>query len=138
MANGKKIINIFNNKCLINDAAGIIINKYEFDNLCINAICEESGGILAGFKQVTGNETRIVRFSSSGKKKADFILDYRPDSLSFYSGKICARNSNELKIYSNTGKQRKSIACPDGLINIKIYGNHIFYNTLGRIYEGNN
>lgn len=100
-----KVIAAGDNRTVVITSKGEAVDEIVYPEDSILAVCvDDNGNTVVFYEEFGGAKTGMVRFSSSGKKTCSETLDGIPDCVTAYGGKIAVANSDEITIYSSSGK----------------------------------
>lgn len=100
-----KVIAAGDNRTLVITSDGEAIDEIVYPEDSILAVCtDDNGNTVVFYEEFGGAKTGMVRISSSGKKTCSVVLEGIPDCVTAYGGKIAVVNSQEITVYSSTGK----------------------------------
>ncbi len=100
-----KIIAAGDNRTVVITSDGEPVDELVYPEDSILAVCsDDNGNTVVFYEEFGGSKTGMVRFSSSGKKTCSVVLEGIPDCVTAYGGKIAVVNSQEITVYSLTGK----------------------------------
>lgn len=100
-----KIIAAGDNRTVVITSKGEAFDEVVYPDDSILAVCtDDNGNTVVFYEEFGGAKTGMVRFSSSGKKSCSETLEGIPDCVTAYGGKIAVANSDEINIYSSSGK----------------------------------
>lgn len=100
-----KVIAAGDNRTVVITSKGEAVDELVYPEDSILAVCsDDNGNTVVFYEEFGGSKTGMVRFSSSGKKTCSVVLEGIPDCVTAYGGKIAVVNSQEITVYSLTGK----------------------------------
>lgn len=100
-----KVIAAGDNRTVVITSKGEAVDEIVYPEDSILAVCvDDNGNTVVFYEEFGGAKTGMVRFSSSGKKTCSETLDGIPDCVTAYGGKIAVANSDEITVYSSSGK----------------------------------
>lgn len=100
-----KVIAAGDNRTVVITSDGEAVDELVYPEDSILAVCsDDNGNTAVFFEEFGGSKTGMVRFSSSGKKTCSVVLEGIPDCVTAYAGKIAVVNSQEITVYSSSGK----------------------------------
>ncbi len=105
LTSSNKVIAAGDNRTVVITGKGEAVDEIVYPEDSILAVCvDDNGNTVVFYEEFGGAKTGMVRFSSSGKKTCSETLDGIPDGVTAYGGKIAVANSNEITVYSSSGK----------------------------------
>ncbi len=100
-----KVIAAGDNRTVVITSKGEAVDEIVYPEDSILAVCiDDNGNTVVFYEEFGGAKTGMVRFSSSGKKTCSETLDGIPNCVTAYGGKIAVANSDEITVYSSSGK----------------------------------
>lgn len=100
-----KVIAVGDNRTVVVTNKGETVDEIVYPEDSILAACiDDNGNTVVFYEEFGGAKTGMVRFSSSGRKTCSEMLDGIPDCVTAYGGKMAVANSDEITVYSSSGK----------------------------------
>lgn len=131
-----KVIAAGDNRTVVITGKGEAVDELVYPEDSILAVCsDDNGNTVVFYEEFGGSKTGMVRFSSAGKKTCSAVLEGIPDCVTVYGGKIAVANSQEITVYSSTGKITRTFETANPPSDIFCCSGEIYTVESGTVYK---
>lgn len=126
-ASSDRIITAGDNKTVVHNRKGEVIDELTYSEDSISAIVpDESGNLLVAYSEYGGAKTALVRFSKSGKRTCEAVIDGTPDCFAMRKRKIVVSDDNILTVYNSKGEVKETINAENPVLGIELSSDAIY------------
>lgn len=126
-ASSNRIITVGDNKTVVHNRNGEVLDELKYSEDSIKAIVpDEKGNLLVAYSEYGGAKTGIVRFSKSGKRTCEAVIDGTPDCFAMRNGKIVVSDDNILTVFNSKGEVKKTVNAESPVLGIELSSNAIY------------
>ncbi len=126
-ASSNRIITAGDNKTVVHNRKGEVLDELTYSEDSIRAIVpDEKGNLLVAFSEFGGAKTGLVRFSKSGRRTCEAVIDGTPDCFAMRNGKIVVSDDNILTVYNSKGTVKETLNADSPVLGIELSSDAIY------------
>lgn len=126
-ASSNRIITAGDNKTVVHNRKGEVLDELAYSEDSIRAIVpDDRGNLLVAYSEYGGAKTGLVRFSRSGRKTCEAVVDGTPDCFAMRNGKIVVSDDNILTVYNSKGDVKETVNAESPVLGIELSSNAIY------------
>lgn len=126
-ASSNRIITAGDNKTVVHNRKGEVLDELTYSEDSIRAIVpDEKGNLLVAYSEFGGAKTGLVRFSKSGRRTCEAVIDGTPDCFAMRNGKIVVSDDNILTVYNSKGTVKETLNADSSVLGIELSSDAIY------------
>ncbi len=126
-ASSNRIITAGDNKTVVHNRKGEVLDELTYSEDSIRAIVpDEKGNLLVAYSEFGGAKTGLVRFSKSGRRTCEAVIDGTPDCFAMRNGKIVVSDDNILTVYNSKGTVKETLNTDSSVLGIELSSDAIY------------
>lgn len=126
-ASSDRIITAGDNKTVVHNRNGEVLDELDYSEDSIRAIVpDDKGNLLVAYSEYGGAKTGLVRFSKSGKRTCEAVIDGTPECYAMKNGKIVVSDDNILTVYNSKGEVKETVNADSPVLGIELSSNAIY------------